>query len=191
MAVLMLRRINEPENLIALRAMSLLPLSSRSCPSLPTCHLSHHLPSSFPFFSPLLDYLYTSVSFLRLERRSKNYGRIPSSAAPAYEPRVRLCGTASLCSHQLCMSYSNPTLSYNESSDCRPQRIAHEKVEEQRVQLQQQEKQVAELRARIATLEGREEKSSANASRNNQGGTSVDDWSIKVRAFLASIVCIT
>lgn len=59
------------------------------------------------------------------------------------------------------------------------QRIAHEKVEEQRVQLQQQEKQVAELRARIATLEGREEKASS-VSRGNQGGTSVDDWSIKV-----------
>ena len=59
------------------------------------------------------------------------------------------------------------------------QRIAHEKVEEQRVQLQQQEKQVAELRARIATLEGREEKP-ASVSRSNQGGTSVDDWSIKV-----------
>jgi len=54
-------------------------------------------------------------------------------------------------------------------------RIAHEKVEEQRRQLEEQEKQVALLRARIATLEGGREA----AARSNQGGSSVDDFSIK------------
>ncbi|THH08885.1 hypothetical protein EW145_g2402 [Phellinidium pouzarii] len=58
-------------------------------------------------------------------------------------------------------------------------RIAHEKVEQQRQQLQEQEQQVSQLRARIATLEGREESNSAGGSNQKQGGTSVDDWSIK------------
>ncbi|KAL5504232.1 DBP5 [Sanghuangporus vaninii] len=59
-------------------------------------------------------------------------------------------------------------------------RIAHEKVEQQRVQLQEQEKQVAELRARIRALEGRDDHiQSARIANSNQGGTSVDDWSIK------------
>ncbi|KAI5122911.1 hypothetical protein M0805_007589 [Coniferiporia weirii] len=58
-------------------------------------------------------------------------------------------------------------------------RIAHEKVEQQRQQLQEQEQQVAQLRARIATLEGREASSSAGTTNQKQGGTSVDDWSIK------------
>ncbi|KAH0828733.1 hypothetical protein J3R83DRAFT_3152 [Lanmaoa asiatica] len=55
-------------------------------------------------------------------------------------------------------------------------RIAHEKVEAQRRQLEEQEKQVAILRARIALLEG-----TANdpLSHTKQGGTSVDDFSIK------------
>ena len=57
----------------------------------------------------------------------------------------------------------------------RTQRIAHEKVEEQRIQLQEQEKQVALLRARIALLEGSNEVA-------KQNGDSVDDFSIKVRA---------
>ncbi|TFK49925.1 hypothetical protein OE88DRAFT_1631939 [Heliocybe sulcata] len=56
-------------------------------------------------------------------------------------------------------------------------RIAHEKVEEQRRQLEEQEKQVALLRARIATLEGGTGREAA--VRSNQGGSSVDDFSIK------------
>ncbi|KAL1949642.1 hypothetical protein VTO73DRAFT_8523 [Trametes versicolor] len=55
-------------------------------------------------------------------------------------------------------------------------RIAHEKVEEQRVQLQEQEKQVAQLRARIALLEGTNQ-GHFGASKLN--GNSVDDFSIK------------
>ncbi|CAL1717115.1 unnamed protein product [Somion occarium] len=51
-------------------------------------------------------------------------------------------------------------------------RIAHEKVEEQRVQLQEQEKQIALLRERIALLEG-------TSHESRQGGNSVDDFSIK------------
>ncbi|EJD06854.1 uncharacterized protein FOMMEDRAFT_102837 [Fomitiporia mediterranea MF3/22] len=58
-------------------------------------------------------------------------------------------------------------------------RIAHEKVEQQRIQLQEQEKQVAQLQSRIATLEGREDHHTPARIANNQGGTSVDDWSIK------------
>ncbi|KAJ7168535.1 hypothetical protein C8R46DRAFT_1091964 [Mycena filopes] len=49
-------------------------------------------------------------------------------------------------------------------------RIAHEKVEEQRVQLEEQEQQVAQLRARIELLEG--------PGLQMPGGT-VDDFSIK------------
>ncbi|KAJ7018827.1 hypothetical protein C8F04DRAFT_363178 [Mycena alexandri] len=49
-------------------------------------------------------------------------------------------------------------------------RIAHEKVEEQRVQLEEQEQQVAQLRARIELLEG--------PGLQIPGGT-VDDFSIK------------
>ncbi|KAF8917274.1 hypothetical protein CPB85DRAFT_1286793 [Mucidula mucida] len=56
-------------------------------------------------------------------------------------------------------------------------RIAHEKVEEQRHQLEQQERQVAELRARISLLEGG---SNLNHQRQSgRGDTSVDDFSIK------------
>ncbi|KIJ67026.1 hypothetical protein HYDPIDRAFT_26435 [Hydnomerulius pinastri MD-312] len=56
-------------------------------------------------------------------------------------------------------------------------RIAHEKVEEQRKQLEEQEKQVALLRDRIALLEGTaNEQQTANSK---QGGSSVDDFSIK------------
>ncbi|GJE94590.1 hypothetical protein PsYK624_107600 [Phanerochaete sordida] len=51
-------------------------------------------------------------------------------------------------------------------------RIAHEKVEGQRLQLQEQEKQVALLRARIALLEG-------TGEQNKRKGDSVDDFSIK------------
>lgn len=58
-------------------------------------------------------------------------------------------------------------------------RIAHEKVEEQRRQLEEQEKQVALLRARIATLEGSSNLGQDPATRTRQGGSSVDDFSIK------------
>ncbi|KAH7930163.1 hypothetical protein BV22DRAFT_78419 [Leucogyrophana mollusca] len=55
-------------------------------------------------------------------------------------------------------------------------RIAHEKVEEQRRQLEEQEKQVAILRARIALLEGN---ANEETQTTKQGGNSVDDFSIK------------
>ncbi|KAJ7865662.1 hypothetical protein B0H14DRAFT_3598797 [Mycena olivaceomarginata] len=51
-------------------------------------------------------------------------------------------------------------------------RIAHEKVEEQRVHLEEQEQQVAQLRARIELLEG-------GSGLQMPGGNSVDDFSIK------------
>ncbi|KZV90608.1 hypothetical protein EXIGLDRAFT_720208 [Exidia glandulosa HHB12029] len=55
-------------------------------------------------------------------------------------------------------------------------RIAHEKVESQRTQLQEQERQIALLRQRIGRLEGADDSRSATAT----GGTSsVDDFSIK------------
>lgn len=59
-------------------------------------------------------------------------------------------------------------------------RIAHEKVEEQRVQLQEQEKQVALLRARIALLEGTNVQN--NGILHRAGADSVDDFSIKKAA---------
>ncbi|KAF5391656.1 hypothetical protein D9757_002485 [Collybiopsis confluens] len=55
-------------------------------------------------------------------------------------------------------------------------RIAHEKVEEQRSQLEEQEKQVAMLRARIALLEG------SHSGGGGHTGNSVDDFSIKNEA---------
>ncbi|KAI0671863.1 hypothetical protein C8Q78DRAFT_1031199 [Trametes maxima] len=55
-------------------------------------------------------------------------------------------------------------------------RIAHEKVEEQRQQLEQQEKQVALLRARIALLEGTNQ---GHFGVSKLNGNSVDDFSIK------------
>ncbi|KDQ56979.1 hypothetical protein JAAARDRAFT_156976 [Jaapia argillacea MUCL 33604] len=58
-------------------------------------------------------------------------------------------------------------------------RIAHEKVEEQRRQLEEQERQVALLRARIATLEGGSDWGQKQATKTKQGGSSVDDFSIK------------
>ncbi|KAF7336878.1 Pentafunctional AROM polypeptide [Mycena venus] len=51
-------------------------------------------------------------------------------------------------------------------------RIAHEKVEEQRRQLEEQEQQVAQLRGRIELLEG-------GPGLQMPGGNSVDDFSIK------------
>ncbi|KAF7976616.1 hypothetical protein HWV62_2284 [Athelia sp. TMB] len=56
-------------------------------------------------------------------------------------------------------------------------RIAHEKVEQQRQQLEEQEKQVALLRARISLLEGGNDVSQRSSTK--QGGSSVDDFSIK------------
>jgi hypothetical protein len=66
------------------------------------------------------------------------------------------------------------------------QRIAHEKVEEQRRQLEEQEKQVALLRARIALLEGTANDEQQESG--NHGGSSVDDFSIKVclRIFMSA-----
>ncbi|KAL1739830.1 hypothetical protein HDZ31DRAFT_68544 [Schizophyllum fasciatum] len=56
-------------------------------------------------------------------------------------------------------------------------RIAHEKVEQQRLQLEEQERQVAALRARIALLEG----GPASGPTNGTGNT-VDDFSIRSAA---------
>ncbi|KAF8905079.1 hypothetical protein CPB84DRAFT_1727449 [Gymnopilus junonius] len=53
-------------------------------------------------------------------------------------------------------------------------RIAHEKVEQQRQQLEEQERQVAQLRARIALLEG-----VSNPAIGGHNGNTVDDFSIK------------
>lgn len=52
-------------------------------------------------------------------------------------------------------------------------------MEEQRKQLQEQERQVAELRAHIAILEGDNYQSKFTQSNSRQGGHSVDDFSIK------------
>jgi len=53
-------------------------------------------------------------------------------------------------------------------------RIAHEKVEQQRQQLEEQERQVAQLRERIALLEG-----VPNSQRLSKSGNTVDDFSIR------------
>ncbi|RDB25890.1 hypothetical protein Hypma_006731 [Hypsizygus marmoreus] len=53
-------------------------------------------------------------------------------------------------------------------------RIAHEKVEQQRLQLEEQERQVAQLRERIALLEG-----GSISQRLGRGGNTIDDFSIK------------
>ncbi|KAG6862473.1 hypothetical protein C0995_000019 [Termitomyces sp. Mi166 len=53
-------------------------------------------------------------------------------------------------------------------------RLAHEKVEQQRTQLQEQERQVALLRERIAILEG-----GPVQQRHGPSGNSIDDFSIK------------
>jgi len=58
-------------------------------------------------------------------------------------------------------------------------RIAHEKVEDQRKQLQEQERQVAELRAHITVLEGDDNTSRVTEVNTRKGGQSVDDFSIK------------
>ncbi|KAI5992076.1 hypothetical protein EDD15DRAFT_2577118 [Pisolithus albus] len=59
--------------------------------------------------------------------------------------------------------------------------VAHEKVEEQRRQLEEQERQIGLLRARIGLLEGTAKSQDALTK---QGGTSVDDFSIKVRRLI-------
>jgi len=56
-------------------------------------------------------------------------------------------------------------------------RIAHDEVEKQRRQLEEQERQVAVLRERIATLEGNQ--LSRGPQVNNRGTSSVDDQSIR------------
>ncbi|GLB40293.1 hypothetical protein LshimejAT787_0801640 [Lyophyllum shimeji] len=53
-------------------------------------------------------------------------------------------------------------------------RIAHEKVEQQRAQLEEQERQIAQLRERIAVLEG-----GPVVQRHGPNGNTVDDFSIK------------
>jgi len=62
------------------------------------------------------------------------------------------------------------------------QAIAHQKVEEQRAQLEEQERQIARLQARIATLEGSPSGVQPLSGPRAAGGSSVDDFSIKVRA---------
>jgi hypothetical protein len=61
------------------------------------------------------------------------------------------------------------------------QRIAHDKVESQRQQLEEQERQVAALKARISLLEGGEDAGGRKPGTSNQGVSSVDDFSIRVR----------
>ncbi|KAG6900820.1 hypothetical protein C0993_000139 [Termitomyces sp. T159_Od127] len=56
-------------------------------------------------------------------------------------------------------------------------RLAHEKVEQQRKQLEEQERQVAQLRERIAILEG-----GPVQERHGPSGNSIDDFSIKSAA---------
>jgi hypothetical protein len=58
-------------------------------------------------------------------------------------------------------------------------RIAHEKVESQRKQLEEQERQVATLRARIAQLEGGHQTLVTPSVNERAGGSTVDDFSIK------------
>lgn len=55
--------------------------------------------------------------------------------------------------------------------------------------MEEQEKQVASLKARIATLEGKEELNNGMRLGQKQGGTSVDDWSIKVTDMLCIYEC--
>lgn len=61
-------------------------------------------------------------------------------------------------------------------------RIAHEKVESQRQQLEEQERQVAVLKARIALLEGADDQGVRRPGNSNQGQSSVDDFSIRTAA---------
>lgn len=61
-------------------------------------------------------------------------------------------------------------------------RIAHEKVESQRQQLEEQERQVAQLRQRISVLEGGDDQGAWQRLGQRAGGSSVDDFSIKVCA---------
>ncbi|KAI0255038.1 hypothetical protein BJV78DRAFT_1111051, partial [Lactifluus subvellereus] len=57
--------------------------------------------------------------------------------------------------------------------------IAHQKVEEQRGQLEEQERQIARLQARIAALEGSPSGTQSLSGPRVAGGSSVDDFSIK------------
>jgi len=58
-------------------------------------------------------------------------------------------------------------------------RIAHEKVETQRQQLEEQERQVAQLRSRISVLEGGDDQGKWQKVGQKAGGSTVDDFSIK------------
>jgi len=58
-------------------------------------------------------------------------------------------------------------------------RIAHEKVESQRQQMEEQERQVAQLRQRISILEGEDDQGRWQKIGQKAGGSSVDDFSIK------------
>ena len=71
------------------------------------------------------------------------------------------------------------------------QAIAHKKVEEQRSQLEEQERQIARLQARIATLEGTSSISLSVAGARAAGGSSVDDFSIKVRPFITNTLMLS
>ncbi|KAG8864792.1 hypothetical protein FRB96_003378 [Tulasnella sp. 330] len=86
-------------------------------------------------------------------------------------------------------SYQQPTSSFEAVSGEQYRyaltnfRIAHEKVESQRHQLEEQERQVASLKARIALLEGGDEQGvGLRTTSTNQGGSSVDDFSIRTAA---------
>lgn len=58
------------------------------------------------------------------------------------------------------------------------------------MQLGEQENQIATLRSRISTLEGREDTNAGQRLGQKAGGTSVDDWSIKVSLSIALRLCL-
>lgn len=58
------------------------------------------------------------------------------------------------------------------------------------MQLGEQENQIATLRSRISTLEGREDTNAGQRLGQKAGGTSVDDWSIKVSLSIALRLCM-
>lgn len=57
------------------------------------------------------------------------------------------------------------------------------KVAEQKTQLEEQERQISLLRARIALLEGGDDEESRHTT-NRAGGSTVDDSSIRVSQYL-------
>jgi hypothetical protein len=87
------------------------------------------------------------------------------------------------------MSYNNQTPQYQQSTQdvvsgqeyqylMTNFRLAHEKVEQQRRQLEEQERQVSQLKSRIALLEGNGLVGSNQSG--SMGTNTVDDFSIKV-----------